>query len=114
MNTPDEVRWRLRQGSHIVGYERHISGRVWSSPDGLWWRGQRLSFTEKDRGMPCKDVNNQWLFEGDVVTLDEHSGQWHLIFVGTQWLLAQGPWTIPAPTAPRILRRVAFAFPPEE
>ena len=111
MDTRAEVRWRLRNGRRIVGYERHISGRVWSSADGLWWSGQRLDYTDKDRGMCCRDINNQWLFEGDVVMWDEHSGQWRLACIGGQWLLIQGEWTIPAPQAPRILRRVAFAFP---
>jgi hypothetical protein len=110
MNTPDEVRWRLREGTRIVGYERHIEGRIWSSPDGLWWRGQRLTFSEKDRGMPCKDINNQWLFDQDVVTWESHSGSWLLTTLGNQWVLQQQDWVLPAPLENRALRRVAFAF----
>ena len=111
MDIHDEVRWRLRNGKRIVGYERHIAGRVWSSTDGLWWRGQSISHLERDLGMPCRDVNNQWLFERDIVTWSAHSGQWRLLHVGNQWLLTQEDWTIPAPMESRLLRRVAFAFP---
>jgi hypothetical protein len=25
----------------------------------LWWSGQRLDYAEKDRGMCCRDINNQ-------------------------------------------------------
>jgi hypothetical protein len=110
MNIPHEVRWRLRDGTRIVGYERHIDGRVWSSPDGLWWRGQPLLYSEKDRGMPVKDINNQWLYEHDVVTWEAHSGSWMLCWVGQQWVLQQHDWVLPAPTNDRALRRVAFAF----
>ena len=68
MDTPNEVRWRLRNQAYIVGYERHVSGRIWSSSDGLWWRGERLNYTMKDRCFMVKDVNNEWLFEGDLVS----------------------------------------------
>ena len=84
MDTPYEVRWRLRNGDHIVGFERHMGGRVWSSTDGFWWRGERLTYTDKDRCL-MKDVNNQWLFEGDVVT-------WHQIgTVASGPCVARGP-----------------------
>jgi hypothetical protein len=111
MNNVDEVRWRLRKGQRIVGYERQASARIWSSADGLWWGGRRLECTDKDRGMPCKDINNQWLYDKDVVTWDKHSGTWILLSVGDRWLLTQGERTLPAPLTPRTLRRVAFAFP---
>lgn len=74
MDTLVEVRWRLRDGDHIVGYERHLGGRVWSSPDGFWWRGDRFDYAEKDRCFGAKDVNDAWLFEGDVVTWHPESG----------------------------------------
>ena len=74
MNMTVEVRWRLRDGDHIVGFERHVEGRVWSSPDGFWWRGARLDYSDKDRCFGVKDVNNEWLFQGDVVTWHPHSG----------------------------------------
>jgi hypothetical protein len=110
MNIPDEVRWRLRDGTQIVGYERHIDGRVWSSKDGLWWRGQPLKYSEKDRCLGAKDINNQWLFEQDVVTWEAQSSSWLLTRRGDQWVLQRENQVIAAPLQDRTLRRVAFAF----
>ena len=110
MDTPFEVRWRLRNGDHIVGYERHMGGRVWSSPDGFWWRGDRLHYSDKDRCFGVKDVNNEWLFQGDVVTWHPESGQWLLERARDSWTLSQGDTKIKAPEASRVLRRIGFAF----
>ena len=110
MDTLVEVRWRLRDGDHIVGYERHLGGRVWSSPDGFWWRGDRLDYAEKDRCFGAKDVNNAWLFEGDVVTWHPESGKWLLTYNAGRWTLTQGDTSIEAPDDARVLRRVGFVF----
>ena len=110
MNTLDEVRWRLRNQDTIVGYERHMSGRVWSSPDGFWWRGERLEYTCKDRCFMFKDINNQWLYEGDLVSWSPSSGLWHLLHTSTGWNLVQKDVASPAPSQDRVLRRVAFSF----
>ena len=110
MDTPFEVRWRLRNGDHIVGYERHMGGRVWSSPDGFWWRGDRLRYSDKDRCFGVKDVNNEWLFQGDVVAWHPESGQWLLECERGTWTLSQGGTKIKAPEASRLLRRVGFVF----
>ncbi len=110
MDTPFEVRWRLREGDHIVGYERHMGGRVWSSPDGFWWRGDRLNYSDKDRCFGVKDVNNEWLFQGDVVTWHPESGQWLLECERGTWTLSQGGTKVKAPEASRLLRRVGFVF----
>ena len=32
MDTPFEVRWRLRNGDHIVGYERHMAAVFGAAP----------------------------------------------------------------------------------
>lgn len=110
MNSLDEVRWRLRNEDTIVGYERHISGRIWSSPDGLWWRGERLGYTHKDRCLMVKDVNNQWLFEGDLVSWNPASGLWRLVHSSKGWRLCQDGFTCPPPREHRLLKREAFAF----
>ena len=110
MDTLVEVRWRLRNGDHIVGYERHLGGRVWSSPDGFWWRGDRLDYGEKDRCFGVKDVNDAWLFEGDVVTWHSEAGEWLLAYNASRWTLSQGATSIEAPDDARILRRVGFVF----
>ena len=108
MHTPEEVRWRLRKGEQIVGYERHLNGRVWSSKDGLWWNGRQLAHDKKDLCSSIKDINNDWLFEGDVVAWETHSGTWSLMFLALQWVLVQDEWTLPLPANGRELRRVGF------
>ena len=110
MDMENEVRWRLRDEDHIVGYERHVGRRIFSSADGLWWRGDRLNYTSKDRCLMHKDINNQWLFEGDVVTWHAQSGQWQLLFEENQWVICQDNFSIPAPMQDRLLKRVGFAF----
>jgi len=110
MDTIVEVRWRLRNGDHIVGYERHMAGRVWSSSDGFWWRGDRLDYSDKDRCFGVKDVNNEWLFQGDLVTWHPDSGQWLLECKRGTWILSQENFHIDAPRAGRLLRRIGFAF----
>ena len=110
MDTPDEVRWRLRNQDHIVGYERHVSGRIWSSSDGLWWRGERLNYTSKDRCFMVKDVNNEWLYEGDLVSWNPTSGLWRLLHTPRGWRLSLDGFECAAPAQNRVLRREAFSF----
>lgn len=110
MNITDEVRWRLRNQDQIVGYERHVSGKIWSSSDGLWWRGERLDYTDKDRCFMIKDVNNEWLFEGDIVSWKPTSGLWRLKHSTQGWFLVQDNFQCPAPAMDRGLRREAFLF----
>ncbi|MGB1635669.1 MAG: hypothetical protein ACPHBR_02700, partial [Flavobacteriales bacterium] len=73
-------------------------------------RGQPLKYSEKDRCLGVKDINNQWLFEQDVVTWGAQSGSWVLTWLVDQWVLQQENQAIPAPLKDRALRRVAFAF----
>ncbi len=110
MSTPHEVRWRLRIGHQIVGYERHIGGRVWSSSDGFWWRGERLDYNMKDRCFDSKDVNNKWLFDGDVVTWPSNSGRWILKWNADGWQMIQDGTTVEAPHEHRVLRHVGHNF----
>ena len=111
MTEAQEIRWRLRHEGQIVGYERHRGQRVWSSKDGLWWRGQRLPHSEKDRCLGAKDLNNQWLYEHDVVTCKEHEGPWLVVHYANQWALVQKDDMISAPTTDRQLKRIGFKFP---
>ena len=111
MTNAPEIRWRLRHEGQIVGYERHVGSRVWSSKDGLWWRGQRLEHSEKDRCLGVKDLNNQWLYEHDVVTSKEHDGAWLVVHFANQWALVQQDSMISAPTSDRQLKRIGFKFP---
>ena len=110
MNDSTEVRWRLREGKRIVGYERHMGGRVWSSPDGLWWRGQRLEYSEKDRCFGAKDINNHWLYENDVVTMKANDESWKLLCKVSNWVLSSAASTEPAVPENRLYRRVGFSF----
>ena len=111
MDTQFEVRWRLRNNENIVGFERHMGARVWSSADGLWWRGERLLYKEKDRCLMARDVNNQWLFEGDVVTLRKDPSQWTLRHLPQEkWVLVRNEITMDAPILDWQLKRVCFNF----
>jgi len=111
MNTQLEVRWRLRNNDNIVGFERHMGARVWTSTDGFWWRGERLTYTEKDRCLMARDVNNQWLFEGDIVTLRKDSVQWTLRHLSQEkWVLVRNEEVTEAPILDRQLRRIGFSF----
>lgn len=110
MNDSTEVRWRLRDGKRIVGFERHMSGRIWSSPDGLWWRGQRLNYDEKDRCFGAKDINNHWLYENDVVTMKGNDESWKLLCKRDGWFLSSKFGTELALTENRLYRRVGFSF----
>lgn len=111
MTNAHEIRWRLRQEGKIVGYERHLGRRIWSSKDGLWWQGQRLGYSEKDRCLGLKDLNNQWLFEHDVVTSNEHNGLWLVVHFAEQWALVQDDTMVSPPSSDRQLKRVGFKFP---
>lgn len=110
MDVQEEVRWRLRIDDTIVGYERYLARRMYSSTDGLWWRGHKLNYTEKDRCLMIRDVNNQWIFEKDLVSWGAASGLWLVKYKPTGWLLVQDGFSCTPPRQDRVLRRDAFAF----
>ena len=110
MDTGMEVRWRLRNGTQIVGYERRLNGQNWSSTDGFWWNGAALEYSEKDRCLMSKDANNQWLFEGDVVTSRAKKGPWILRYLPKGWRLVRTHEDSELPPNSRDLKRIAFAF----
>ena len=88
-----------------------MGARVWSSTDGFWWRGERLSYTEKDRCLMARDVNNHWLFEGDTVTLLKDPMPWTLRHLPHgKWVLVRNEEVAEAPVLDRQLRRVGFNF----
>ena len=66
---------------------------------------------EKDRCLGVKDLNNQWLYEHDVVTSKEHDGAWLVVHFANQWALVQQNNMISAPTSDRQLKRIGFKFP---
>jgi hypothetical protein len=111
MTNAPEIRWRLRHEDQIVGYERHLGSRVWSSYDGLWWRGQRLAHSAKDRCLGVKDLNNQWLYEHDVVTCKDQDGAWLVVHFSNQWALVKEDTMVTVPTTHRQLKRIGFRFP---
>jgi hypothetical protein len=68
--------FRVRDGERIVGYERHIEGRSWFSPDGLWWRGVSVAAMEAhessryhDMNTGWRDAHNRWVFVHDVLSI---------------------------------------------
>jgi hypothetical protein len=111
MTNAPEIRWRLRHEGKIVGYERHVGSRIWSSKDGLWWRGQRLTHSEKDRCLGIKDLNNQWIYEHDVVTTKDFEGAWLVVHFARQWALVREDNMVSPPTTDRQLKRIGFKFP---
>ena len=68
--------------------------------------------TPKKTGcLGVKDLNNQWLYEHDVVTSKEHDGAWLVVHFANQWALVQQDSMISAPTYDRQLKRIGFKFP---
>ena len=111
MTNAPEIRWRLRHEDQIVGYERHVGSRDLVEQRRLVVAWQRLEHSEKDRCLGIKDLNNQWLYEHDVVTSKEHDGAWLVVHFTNQWALVQQDSMISAPTSDRQLKRIGFKFP---
>ena len=50
----------------------------------------------KDRCLGVKDLNNQWLYEHDVVTCKEQAGAWLVVHFSNQWALVnKTPCSVP-------------------
>ena len=59
----------------------------------------------------ARDVNNQWLFEGDIVTLRKDPVQWTLRHLSQEkWVLVRNEEVTEAPILDRQLRRIGFNF----
>lgn len=66
---PGETRYRLRDGTKIVGYMREMGGggSQWFSKDQFWWNGAMIAHEHVDECIGLKDRNNRFLFELDIV-----------------------------------------------
>jgi hypothetical protein len=62
-----EQRYRLRLGDKIAGYLRRIHGTDFYSPDGFWWTGRSLKYTQVDESVEMRDRNRTRLYEWDIV-----------------------------------------------
>lgn len=64
----DEKRYRLRIDSQIVGYKRVLNENYeFYSRNGLWWTGHPLYYKQIDEFCGLRDINNQLLYELDIV-----------------------------------------------
>ena len=70
-----------------------------------------MEHSAKDRCLDVKDLNNQWLYEHDVVTCKGHDGAWLVVHFANEWALIQEDTMISAPSADRQLKRIGFKFP---
>ena len=62
--------FRLRKKEQIVGYLRYISSsKPYFSKDKLWWKATPIEYDQKDTYIELNDINQQWLFENDIVEM---------------------------------------------
>ena len=60
--------FRLRLNEQIVGYLRYISpSKLYYSKDRFWWQATSIDYNIKDCFVDKHDINQQWLFENDIV-----------------------------------------------
>ena len=70
-----EQRYRLRLGDKIAGYMRRIHGTDFYSPDGFWWTGRSLNYTQVDESVEMRDRNRTRLYEWDIVRFKPNADQ---------------------------------------
>lgn len=64
----DETRYRLRNGSRIVGYMRKMgSSALFYSKDAFWWTGRELQYEQIDEWCGFRDKNRRFIFEWDIL-----------------------------------------------
>ena len=62
--------FRLRQDQTIVGYMRFTKpGDAYFSKDKFWWKAAPIDYDLKDVYVERDDMNQQWLFEYDIVEM---------------------------------------------
>ena len=60
--------FRLRENEQIVGYMRYIRPNApYFSKDRFWWKAAPITFNQKDAYAEQQDINQQWIFDGDIV-----------------------------------------------
>lgn len=63
-----EPRYRLRMGTHVVGFMRQINGdMIMYSRDGMWWTGHKITHREVDEWTGYRDKNNTLIYEWDIL-----------------------------------------------
>jgi hypothetical protein len=90
-----ELRYRLRQGEHIVGYLRVVGSTHFYSKDSFWWNGEPISHEAKDAWTGLKDRNNTHLYSGDIVEFEPIPGE--DLDMGAM-LLRDGIWVLKSVT----------------
>ena len=70
LNDDDLTLFRLRNNQQIVGYQRYVSSKKpYYSKDRLWWQAQEIKYNIKDSYAKFKDLNQEWIFENDIIEL---------------------------------------------
>lgn len=72
-----EIRYRLRNGSEIVGYSRKMKGSktLFFSRDQFWWNGTPIAHEQVDESTGLRDINNRPIFEMDIVNYALEDGR---------------------------------------
>ena len=56
--------------NQIVGYMRYTKpSHIYYSKDRFWWKAEPLEFNIKDSYSEFNDINQQWIFEWDIVEM---------------------------------------------
>tara|TARA_A100001011_G_C14087111_1_gene746976 strand:+ start:468 stop:830 length:363 start_codon:yes stop_codon:yes gene_type:complete len=66
-----------------MGYMRYVdSDKPFYSKDKLWWDPTPISYTTKDSYTEFNDINQQWIFEGDILEMKPRDSGFKVIRVG--------------------------------
>lgn len=62
--------FRLRSGTQIHGYMKFfLPSKPTFSRDKMWWTADTIEYSEKDTYVELNDINQQWIFERDIVEM---------------------------------------------
>ena len=72
----EEVRYRLRKGTTVMGYMRKFDQNhsVFYSKDAFWWTGRAISYDEIDEWTGLRDLGNIPIYEWDIVAAKTPGG----------------------------------------